>query len=323
MYGQVIEAVGSMDESVGGESDMMISLKDTLPRTKYMCPRIEEESEGEMTEKGSRDSLGSAGRNQLVRISCLPDANEEDVYSQPSPIGREKRDTVKLPKKMTGRESTGLSKFGGDRTGQQKDSHQSEETQDATQDLPPTITPQEMPLRRAATYRPTSDTRATRSGMVVPSTVTTPTNNTHGKSQVAQSINKKLREFGVKRPLKLSMVSAHSEEQDTSDGGLKRSLTRSENKDMFQDGGVTQSGVEDRNPLRWLFVKPKKANPVATKERILATLGLPVSARQQKAVKSKMKGSGGSFEISRGRWRHYSESCVFSAGDVNQAADQA
>ena len=277
-------------------------------KERYLCPRIEEESESEVTEHASRDSCVSTGRSPLIGVTTLSGVREpeeeEAVASEPSATKRDKQRVSKfngtpLPQP---RISTAIQRKSAEQGNPQKDSLRSEETQDATQELPLADAPQ----KRIWHGRNVSETWAVRPGV-----------STVSKNPPAQSITKRLREFGLKKSLKSSMVSVHSQDPEVPvDGGIKRSQTRPENED--RDPEVTL--LHDPNPLRWLFSKHKKANLASVKDQILATLGLPSSAREPRPRQAKEATQ--SFDVTRGRWKQYSNSCVFTSGGNPSSADQ-
>lgn len=305
VYNQVIEAVGSLDEpEVGFPADQPRPHLSQSFKGRHPCPRIEEESESDLTEHASRDSCASGSRGQLQLITTVKEDRQEDedevAASAPGPSTKQKQSVSKSQPKP--RLSGFAQRKSAEPIGPQKDSLQSEDTQDATQELPSA----ETPTKRPGHSRNGSETWTVRPGII-----------SAYRNPAAQTITKKLREFGLKKPLKSSMVSTNSEEGELpADGGIRRSQTRPENKDRDSEVAVP----DDRNPLRWLFIKPKKANPASVKDRILATLGLPSSARDCRARKPKEATQ--SFDASRGRWKNFSESCVFTSGEKGSSQDQ-
>lgn len=297
VYAQVVEAMNETDEDAKAKgAGTPTDLSDVSLALKYNFPLIEEEPENELTEHElvSKDSIGSTNTTPLARRDRESAVDDAGTPTRKSSDSRVPGDVPQAKAKDTHLQQSFeySSVLPSKKHPRRKHTDHSEDPKDPTAE--PSVP--EAPLKRSRPQPAPGYLQIWRPGNYIPR-----------NPLVSKNIAKKLRELGLPRPSRNSMISTHSDEAPLP---LRTGLphfhlrTRSENTEFANDN----LPLQDKPTVKWTFGRLAKGSHPVVRERLFATIGTPSFACDSRT--RKVKDSARSLEVPSGRWRIFSKSCV-------------
>lgn len=300
-----MEAIGSVGPETPG---LPKGLNGLHPLSSYSpCPRIEEETESQLTEQRSKDSVESLslGSKRFPKKSLgktdAPQTSpkESDPGSRATPGGKLKPIVKQFMPTMTEALPTEGTLFDyrqpTSTRGRAKESLQSADTQDGTPEV----------FGSNLTTKKSRHTKSISESWTFQPQATS-------KNNFFDSIKRKLKPVGVGVVYK-TMYGPHKTEEPAwgPNSSFKRSFTKLENKSRGSEPRK-QAHKQRINGLLERLRVPESED----KTRILETLGVPKTRRRAKSRKEGGEGIAKSFD-NGATYKRYSESCVFSNEEGN------